>query len=148
MQFEITGYLNKLLTDLLNSPRISIELNRTWASQFSSKPGVYIFRLDDTIVYAGETGSIRGRMKDVVDTRNHTFRRAIGSKLYSDRTDYTKPSSKQRFCDAIECELNTYISSNLTMSFILVELGRKELEEKLFTIHNPEFNNKGIRITF
>jgi len=148
MQIIVTAYLDNLLNDLLNSTRHKIELTRSWASQFPPKPGVYIFRLGDTIIYAGETGNIRGRMKDLVDTRNHTLRRSIGTKLYSNRPDFTKPSSRNRFCDAIETELNLYISSGLTLSFLPVDLGRKELEEKLIEIHAPEYNNKGLRITF
>ena len=148
MQISVSDYLDKLLKGLLNSTRHKIELTRSWASELPPKPGVYIFRLGDTIIYAGETGNIRGRMKDLVDTRNHTLRRSIGTKLYSDRPDFTKPSSKQRFCDAIEAELNLYISSGLTLSFLTVDLGRKELEEKLIDIYTPEYNNKGLRITF
>jgi len=87
-------------------------------------------------------------MKDLIDTRNHTIRRTIGIKLYSSRPDYTKPSAKTRFCDVIEAELNSYISSNLTLSFIQVDLGRKELEEKFIVIYSPVFNKKGQRKTF
>jgi len=148
MKFSVAAYLDNLLEDLLNSERHKIILTRTWATQFPNTPGVYIFRLGDTIIYAGETGSIRGRMKDLMDTRNHTLRRTLGARLYSDRIDFTKASSKQRFCDAIEAELNHYITSGLTLSYFPVALGRKELEEKLFSVHSPEYNNKGLRITF
>jgi hypothetical protein len=147
MQFSVSQYLNELLSNLINSTRHEIILTRTWASQFPNEPGVYIFRLDDTIIYVGETGSIRGRMKDLTDTRNHTLRRSIGTKLYALRPDFTKPSSKNRFCDAIEAELNAFISSRLTVSFLHVALGRKELEEKFFASHSPEYNVKGVRIT-
>ena len=91
--------------------------------------------------------SIRGRMKDIIDTRNHTLRRSLGTKLYSSRPDFTKPSSSSKFCNKIELELNAHISFNLTFSFLPVELGRKELEEKLFAVHIPEYNTKGLRIT-
>jgi len=148
MQISATEYLNKLLNELLNSERHKLQLTRSWAAQFPNKPGVDVFRLGDRIVYVGETGSIRGRMRDLIDTRNHTIRRSIGMKLYSTRDDYTKPSSSKRFCDEIEAELNSFISSMLTLSFISVELGRKELEERIFSLHAPEYNNKGLRITF
>lgn len=147
MQISATDYLDKLLVELLNSTRHPIELTRTWASQFPNKPSVYIFRLGDAIIYAGETGSIRGRMKDIIDTRNHTLRRSLGTKLYSGRPDFTKPSASSKFCNEIELELNAYISFNLTFSFLPVELGRKELEEKLFAVHIPKYNTKGLRIT-
>lgn len=84
----------------------------------------------------------------IIDTRNHTLRRSLGTRLFSDRVGFSKASSKQRFCDAIEAELNQYISTSLTLSFIPVELGRKELEEKIFSVHSAEYNNKGLRITF
>jgi hypothetical protein len=135
MNIIVNDYLDKLLKELLSSARYNIGLTRTWASQFPNTPGVYILRAGDTIIYAGETGSIRGRMKDLTDTRNHTLKRSIGVKLYSSRPDFTKPSSKRRFCDAIEAELDACISSGLTLSFIPVDLGRKQLEEKLVVIH-------------
>jgi hypothetical protein len=148
MQQFVLDYLDKLHFELLRSNRHKIELTRSWASDFPSTPGIYIIRLGDTIIYAGETGSIRGRLKDMTDTRNHTLRRSIGVKLYSSRPDFTKPSSKSKFCDAIEAELNKYITSCMTLSFLPVDLGRKELEEKLIKMYSPEYNNKRLRITF
>jgi len=135
------------VSELLNSTRHQILLTGSWASPFPNTPGVYIFRRGESIIYVSETGSLPGRMKDIIDTRNHTLRRSVGTKLYSDRIDFTKSSSKQRFCDAIEKQLNQYIVSNLTLSFLPVSLGRKELEERLFSVHTPEYNSKGLRIT-
>ncbi|WP_428661777.1 GIY-YIG nuclease family protein [Runella sp.] len=146
MKLSISDYLNELLNNLLASERHQIELTRSWASQFPNVPGVYIFRSADQIVYAGETGSIRGRMKDLIDTRNHVIRRSIGIKLFSNRDDYTKPTSSKKFCDTIEAELNLHITTELTISFIPVELGRKELEKRLFSNYSPQYNIKGLRI--
>lgn len=63
MKFSATAYLDNLLNDLLNADRHKIVLTRTWATHFSNTPGVFILSTSDTIIYAGETGSIRGRMK-------------------------------------------------------------------------------------
>lgn len=147
MRISPKTYLDNLLKNLLSAERHAITLKRGWAKQFPNTPGVYIIRREETIIYAGETGSLSGRMKDLNNTRNHILRCSLGNELYSKRIDFTKASSQNRFCNEIEAELNRYFSSNLTLSFITVELGRKELEELLFSLHSPQFNNKGLRKT-
>jgi len=41
--------------------------------------------------------------------------------------------------------LNEKIITNLTVSFITVDLGRKELEERLFAKFSPKYSIKGKR---
>lgn len=43
--------------------------------------------------------------------------------------------------------LNKKIITTLTVSFITVDLGRKELEERLFTKFSPKYSIKGKRGT-
>lgn len=58
----INQYLHRLEHELLNeSERISIALNSGWVNQFADKAAVYILREDDAVVYAGETGSLKGQ---------------------------------------------------------------------------------------
>ena len=86
-------------------------------------------RIEGEIRYVGETGNIYKRMKDLLKTYNHTFRRSLGKKHYSNEKDYFKASSSKKFSDRIEAELDDYMFKNCEVSFLDVRLGRKELEE-------------------
>lgn len=86
-------------------------------------------------------------MTDILNTKNHSVRRNLGSTHYSQFPTYEKASSRKSFSDDIEKMLNDRISHNLTMSYILVNLGRKELEERLFDKLQPKYCIKGKRGT-
>jgi hypothetical protein len=146
--FNATKYLQSLYDELINKCEShEIELTRAWASNFPSVPGVYIFRDKEEIIYVGETGSLRGRMKDMIDTRNHVLRRNIGNKLYRDINGFKPATARIKFIDVIEDILNTHIKEDLTVCCMAVELGRKELEEKIQKEFKPEYNQKGLRKT-
>jgi len=143
---QIEEYLTRIENDLLNhAERIPIELSRDWANAFPNESAVYLLREDGEVCYVGETGSIKGRMNDILNTKNHTLRRNLGSHYFSEFPNYEKPSSRKGFCEEIETLLDEKIITNLTVSFILVYLGRKELEERLFEKFAPKYSIKGKR---
>ncbi|MNS52384.1 hypothetical protein D3C72_850970 [compost metagenome] len=145
---SINEYLDKLEHQLLNqSEEIPIELTRAWAGQFPDAAAVYIFREGDMICYVGETGSLRGRMTDILNTKNHTLRRNLGSSHFAQHLSYEKASSHKSFHADIELLLNEVITKRLKLSYILVDLGRKELEERLFDKLQPCYSIKGKRGT-
>jgi hypothetical protein len=145
MQIDTTKYLKSLTSSLLSEQQYKIVKSRTWAKDFPKKAGVYIIRKKSKLIYVGETGSIKGRLKDLCSTRNHTARRSIGTEQFDKHSEYTKPSSKERFCDSIEDLLNRYFAKNLTVTFLEVGLGRKELEEVICKIYLPIHNIKTSR---
>lgn len=147
-KFETEKYLNSLYQQLLNKCEVhKIELTRAWASNFPSVPGVYVFRDKKKIIYVGETGSLKGRMKDMIDTRNHVLRRNIGNKLFCEIRGFEPATARKKFIATIEDMLNTHIQKNLTICCMPVSLGRKELEEKIQFEFKPEYNQKGLRKT-
>ncbi|HEX7691385.1 MAG TPA: hypothetical protein VF408_03290 [Sediminibacterium sp.] len=146
--FDTIKYLQSLCDNLLHECEDHrIELTRAWASNFPSQPGVYVFRDKTKIIYVGETGNLRGRMKDMIDTRNHVLRRNIGNKLYNTVKGFEPATARRKFIDVIEDMLNTHIKENLTICCMTIGLGRKELEEKIQKDFNPEYNQKGLRKT-
>ena len=146
MELDTEKYLQALFDAfLVQCKSQKIELTRAWAAQFASVPGVYIFKNKNDLIYVGETGNLKGRMTDMIDTRNHTLRRNIGNKLYVDVEGFVKATSRRKFIDVIENMLNTHIVENLTVCCIPVALGRKELEEKIQKEFKPEYNQKGLR---
>ena len=75
-----TIYLETLKDKLLHPNNFTqVTLTRQWANTIPSKAGVYAFKQDNKVVYVGETGNLRGRMKDLLDSRHHTIRRSIGT---------------------------------------------------------------------
>lgn len=147
MTKQTTNFLQALSNKLLAAPTHKIIKGKGWAASFPKKAGVYIIRKKLELIYIGETGNIQGRLKDLCRTQNHTARRTIGTEQFASHAEYTKPSSKIRFCDNLEELLNQYFSKNLTIAFIEVELGRKELEEMFFKEYKPIHNLKVARKT-
>jgi len=143
---QVHTYLHDLEKSLTSEKIIQkIQLTRIWANQFPIHAGVYLIREKGVISYVGETGSIRERMKDLLNTQNHVIRRNIGNTKYKDNLGWEKATSHKKFIPEIEKKLNKWIESHLTISVLKVDLGRKELEEYLFEKHKPKYNNKGKR---
>lgn len=106
-------HLDELENELLNhSVKIPIELNKTWIGEFPDEAAVYIFREKDKICYVGKTGSLRGRMKDVLNTKNHTIRRNLGHFHFADHAYFEKATSKKGFHADIEVLLGEIITKN------------------------------------
>ena len=145
---EIENYLDEIENKLLfESKRHTIALNRDWANSFPIDSAVYLFREKDNICYVGETGSLRGRMNDILNTKNHTLRRNFGNTHFFEFENYEKPCLSKGFCKEIEILLNQKMEKDLTLSYIVLFLGRKELEERLFAKFQPKYSIKGKRGT-
>lgn len=143
---QIEIYLLKLENSLLNHTSLnSINITREWVKQFPNEAAVYIFRENGKVCYIGETGSIKGRMSDILNTRHHTLRRNVGQYHFSEHPLYEKASSNKGYAPEIERLLNDYIENHLTLSYIVTDLGRKELEERLFEKLAPIYSLKGKR---
>jgi len=139
-------YLDQLEKQLVeNNKIVQVELNREWSKQFPLGAGVYLIRENDAICYVGETGSLRARMGDLLQTRNHVIRRNIGKVNFCSHQMFEKPSSKKMFHPEIEQLLEQWMCGKLTVCCLEVNLGRKELEELLFEKHKPKYNIKGKR---
>jgi len=124
---------------------LSLGIGKTWLVQFPPNPGVYCIYLGNELVYAGETGSLKGRMRDLLDTRNHTFRRQFGSVQFGTHHSYQAASSRTKFPDEIEVLLTDFMLKQLKVKAVPVTLGRKEIEERLIDDVKPRYNIKGKR---
>ena len=143
VKMDIKNILNEYDEKLFDKTNRRIfVLDRKWTKSVSSESGVYaFFNKDEKILYVGETGSLRGRMSDVRRTQNHSFRRAIGNKLYSDKDGFIKATSKKKFSTEIETDLDKYMAG-LYVNIIPLPFGRKEVEEYFIDKYDPEFNTK------
>ncbi len=84
---------------------IPVEVSSTWVNQFPEEAAVFILREDDAIVYVSETGNLKNKMAELV--------------------------SDNHFEDDMSGLLNDIIAKHLKLSYLLVDLGRKELEERI-----------------
>jgi hypothetical protein len=143
---NITNHFIRLEKQLLSpKKRMNIELTRNWTKKFSINSGVYVIYENECICYVGETGSIRERMADLLDTRNHVIRRNVGNIIFKKHDKFEKASASKKFHSDIETLLNDWILENLRISTLEIKLGRKEFEEYLCEKHKPKFNIKGKR---
>lgn len=127
---NIEKYLTDLKAQLLEANNWKvISLNTQWTANVPSEAGVYTLKEDEEIVYVGETGNLRGRMNDLLDSRHHTIRRTIGKNLFSKQKGFIQATNKIKFPAKFEILLNEYISKHLKIAYLKVKLGRKELEE-------------------
>lgn len=148
MSFTTSDYLSVLKSKLTQGPFVSIAFTKDWPDQFPTAAGVYVIQHKGVLVYVGETGSLRGRMKDLLDTRTHTLRRTLGERVHHRDPDYVAASASHKFPERIELALNEYMSRELSIACLPVELGRKELEEFIEKDLDPEtrLNKKGKRV--
>jgi len=79
-------------------------------------------------------------MKDLFDTRNHSLRRAIGNKRFSNKEGYKAGTVSKKFPIRFEEELNRIFEDNFEVAVITVKVGRKELEERLIKKLKPVYN--------
>jgi len=128
----------------LNDAMGAIPLGRgkDWLRQFPNNPGVYCIFEGKELIYSGETGSLKGRMRDLLDTRNHTLRRQLGNTKFGKHPSYRAASSSVKFPDDIEQLLTEFMLNHLKVKATPVTLGRKEIEERLIDDRKPKYNIK------
>lgn len=145
---DINQYLLSLKKELLDQNNWQkIIMTTEWTNQIPSTAGVYVLKEKDDIVYVGETGNLRGRMKDLLDSRHHTVRRTIGQKFYSTIDGYVNATNKIKFPVHIESMVNSHLCTKYSLAYLCVSLGRKELEEFIIKEINKDFklNKRGKR---
>lgn len=102
----INQYLDELEHRLLaQSEKIAIGLNTSWVNQFANEAAVYIFRESDAIVHAGETRNLNALMIKLVNSKSDD--------------------------DDMGMLLQEVVAKHLKLSYLLVDLGRKELQERI-----------------
>jgi hypothetical protein len=79
-------------------------------------------------------------MIDLLDTKLHLLRRNVGKTKFCNEIGYKEADTFHKFPDEIESELNYLIEDNFELSFSIVKIGRKELEEKILEKYAPFYN--------
>ena len=145
---EIEEYLLNCEHQLLIKSQVhKFEMTRSWSNKFESSAGVYAIKEEGEICYVGETGKLKGRIGDLLNTKNHSIRIKIGEEHFSQLENYVKGSSHKNFPEEIELLINKWMIDKMTIQIIPLQLGRKELEERIFSKYQPKYNTKGQRGT-
>lgn len=118
-----------------------VELNRKWPNKFPDSAGVYILFHKSKPVYVGETGRISGRMRDLLNTKNHTIRRSIGKEQFSCCKGYEEASPKKNFPKHIEEKIDAIMREFLICAKP-IKFGRKEIEEYILQQYCPKYNHR------
>lgn len=126
---------------LINRPELRHRFDNSdaWHHLFPDAPGVYAIFIGDKLVYVGESGNLRARMRDLRETRNHTFRRHHGKALFSSRKGFVAASASRCFADDLEAELNKQMGEHVRVCATTVFFGRKEIEEHLTAKYEPRY---------
>lgn len=144
-KIKIESYLRRIENQLFRVPRQRVKFSEKWFQEISSDSGIYGIFQRKKLIYIGETGSLRNRMRDLGRTVNHQFRRSLGKDKFANLRGFKVATSKRKFPPKFEVKLNTWIEGNLKIAIVPLSLGRKEFEEYICKNHKPRFNRKGQR---
>jgi len=100
---------------LEKAPRIRPLSGKGWTDEVPREAGVYVLWENDLPIYVGETSSLQLRMADLARPQNHTF-----CKKFSNRYEIQETG-----------EIAIAMANRYFLSFVVVEFGRKEVEEYL-----------------
>jgi hypothetical protein len=140
---QIQSHLVEMEDYLMKSDnQRTVKLSRGWANALPSDAGVYAAFEGNNLVYIGESGNIKERMKDLLDSRHHALRRNIGRLNFSNIDGYVNASSYNRFPPHIEEKVESWITEKIKISTLPTVLGRIELEEIIIEKFCPKYNIK------
>ncbi len=145
---QIRRYLRRMESKLMTEAnRRKVRLSTDWVNERPDKPGAYIAFEGRVVVYVGETGNLRARMRDLLDSRRHSLRRNIGKHNFSGDKGYRDATTRRKFPKHIENSVVRWLEKKVSISLVPMKLGRKELEEKLVHKHDPKYNKRRQRKT-
>jgi hypothetical protein len=122
----------------------NLELTRQWAKTFPNDSGICMLFENEKLVYVGESGSLSGRIMDMLNSRQHSVRRSIGEIRLKDEHCYKKATSSIKYPVHIE-NLVQEKMKNFKISVLPISFGRKEFEKYIELKNKPELNRKGKR---
>jgi hypothetical protein len=145
---QVGLYLRRMEAKLMaEGNRKKVRLSTEWVNGLPDEPDAYLACEARDVVYVGETGNLRARMRDLLDSRRHSLRRSIGKHNFSMQKDYHDATTRRKFPKHIENSVVTWLQKKVSISLLPMKLGRKELEEKLIHKYDPKYNKRRQRKT-
>lgn len=81
-------------------------------------------------MWVGESGDLSGRAKDLFRTKNHSYGRLLGAKVFGDRPDVESATNKKSFSPEIEIALTEFMECKLSFLVASMTVGRKQVEDR------------------
>lgn len=120
---QVDNAITEIRYDLLHGERIKYKGEEKWHLQFKDQAGVYTVFKDDKPIYIGETANLRKRMRELNKTYNHPLKKKLGFEL-----DTKAKLETSKFGEATEKMLEEYYINHISVSQVVVTLGRSEIE--------------------
>ncbi len=139
---RIEDYLKKIEKRFFIAPRQKFSFSENWFQEIPLEAGIYGIFNQNKLIYIGETGSLRGRMRDLGRTVNHQFRRSVGKNMFSRVKGFEEASSRKKFPLNIEKKLNKWMEQKLEIAVLPILFGRKEIEEYICKEYKPKCNTR------
>lgn len=125
----VDRYIESLVAVLLK-PKRTTPLTLANRAMWPAKAGVYALYQGKKLVWVGESGDLSGRARDLFRTKNHSFRRLLGAKLFSKWPDFEAATTNRSFSPEIEARLTEFMERKLSFLVVPMTVGRKEVEER------------------
>ena len=123
--------------------RVPMEYTSDFKNNVSESGGSYIFFHNDLIIYTGETTNIRQRLGvHMRNPENHVLMLKLTRLLWDQIHGEGEAGNRRVFPHDHRAVVMGWISDNLTVSYLSLGIGRKELEERLIINHGPSFNQR------
>lgn len=123
--------------------RIAITFDADFRHALPATGGVYAFFHNDAVFYIGETTSLRQRLgTHMRNPENHVLALKIARQLFDHAHGDGTAGSKKKFDEEHKEATRKWVSENLRVAFVPIPIGRKELEDRLCSMHEPEFNKR------
>jgi hypothetical protein len=140
----VQSFIDRVVAHV-RQPATSTRLTRRSYSSLPSIAGLYAIYEHDSLIYVGETGCLSERLRDIFQTRNHSFRRKLGKKLFASEPGFVAATSKQCFAPDIESRLTAHMETALTFLVVPMKFCRTEVEERLVAECDGLLNSRGQR---
>lgn len=137
---DLSSLADEAQNKLLNGERYLCHLNSEWSKSFPAEAGVYAGFRNDKLIYIGETAKLNERMGEAHRTYMHPLRKKLGKLVFKAELE------KNKFSEEIEQKLDALYEQEMSFSFMVLPLGRLEIESVLIHRHKSKLlNNVGKR---
>jgi len=139
--FAFLDHSDRHLSDPQN--RAAFAYTTHFRARLPQHGGVYVFFLNDEVVYVGETKSLRQRLGNHMrNPENHVLALKIARLLFDILNGPGAAGSRRAFAEDHKQLTRDWVARSLQVAWLPVQLGRKELEEFLIEAYDPEFNKR------
>ena len=123
--------------------RVQMAYDNNFRENIEQTGGSYIFFYGDIVMYTGETTNLRQRLGvHMRNPENHVLMLKLTRLLWDQLYGEGAAGNRRVFPHDHREHVRNWISEHLTVAYLSLNIGRKELEERLIGNHDPPFNQR------